>query len=410
MRRCRRDAAGARTPEPGTHVRKILVMIPAGEVYDRDCVRWYRGDAADGDLDRYHNVGDSFVHDSSLKLLDYDVVDVVDIRSFDRDAIDEWNATCDACFLRGSNYLHPAMEWGEAGRIVEHLKMPVVAFGIGAQSPDGIAPVLSPETVRVLEAIAAHSATVGVRGAFTADVLKQLGIRNVRVIGCPTLFRRNDPQLRVETPPLDAIRRVAFTLRREVSREYARDIRRYLMMQRAVLLSLAARYELSVYTQGECEEKALVLANDARRERAWNRLLACGWLGDEHDPIRRLYATSLFYSDTVADHERFVREQDLVLGYRLHGNLMALAHGVPALYFTYDARTSEFAETFALPAFDVFDGGGFSLEALWHADLFEPFNRAYRNGYGVMRSFLDENGLAHRMRGEAKSEEKRNVA
>ena len=44
---------------------------------------------------------------------------------------------------------------------------------------------------------------------------------------------------------------------------------------------------------------------------------------------RSFTASRLFYSDVVADYEDLVRSKDLVLGYRLHGNLMALANGRP---------------------------------------------------------------------------------
>ena len=54
-----------------------------------------------------------------------------------------------------------------------------------------------------------------------------------------------------------------------------------------------------------------------------------------------------------------------MLGYRLHGNLMALANGMPSIYFTYDSRTVEFVETFKIPAFDVFSGKKFELEDYW---------------------------------------------
>ena len=38
-----------------------------------------------------------------------------------------------------------------------------------------------------------------------------------------------------------------------------------------------------------------------------------------------LYRKTLFYSDVVAEYDAIARKQQLVLGYRLHGNLMALA-------------------------------------------------------------------------------------
>lgn len=55
--------------------RKILVMIPAGEVYDHDCVRWYKASDKQRSIEHYHNIGDAFVFDSSLKLLDYDRIE-----------------------------------------------------------------------------------------------------------------------------------------------------------------------------------------------------------------------------------------------------------------------------------------------------------------------------------------------
>ena len=89
--------------------------------------------------------------------------------------------------------------------------------------------------------------------------------------------------------------------------------------------------------------------------------------------------------------------KDLVLGYRLHGNLMALANGVPAVYFTYDSRTLEFAETFGIPCHDVFSETRFQLEDYWDQALFERFNRLYYQRYRDMSAFLDENLIDHKM-------------
>ncbi|HSK51493.1 MAG TPA: polysaccharide pyruvyl transferase family protein [Clostridia bacterium] len=378
-------------------MRKILVMIPAGEMYDHDCVRWYKADDVQRSIDSYHNIGDAFVHDSSLKILDYDAIDVMEITSVDQNAIDRYNAEYAYCFLRGSNYINSSMRWQQTGSIIEKLKIPVIAFGVGAQAPAHGPLELSAETRRILHAIADRCETLGVRGAYTADVLWGIGVRNVRVIGCPTLFRRRDPDLRIELPPLETVRRVAFTLRREVSATYARDIQRYLAVQRETALGLDRRFELSISAQGEVEEKKVVLGTAEQREAAIAALAQAGWLGGEDDPLTRLYRTRLFYSDVVADYDAYVRRHDLVLGYRLHGNLIALANGVPSIYFTYDSRTAEFAETFRIPAFDVFGGGPFELEALWDRALFERFNQAYCRGYREMRTFLDENRVAHRL-------------
>ena len=129
----------------------------------------------------------------------------------------------------------------------------------------------------------------------------------------------------------------------------------------------------------------------ALRENGW----ASEWYLD--DEMERLYRSRMFYSDVVADYEQLVRRLDLVLGYRLHGNLMALANGTPSIYFTYDSRTVEFAETFKIPSFDVFSGQAFRLEEHWDQARFDRFNTAHGQVYAAMRDFLAENRVDNKM-------------
>ena len=106
-------------------------MIPSGEVYDHDCVRWYKAHDIQRSIDRYHNIGDAFVYDSSLKLLDFDALDVLEIREVSQKDIDRCNAEFDYCFLRGSNYVHNEMDWEKAPEVLERIKIPLIAFGVG---------------------------------------------------------------------------------------------------------------------------------------------------------------------------------------------------------------------------------------------------------------------------------------
>ncbi|MBK1658344.1 polysaccharide pyruvyl transferase family protein [Paracraurococcus ruber] len=389
---------------------RVLVISPSGEVYDHDNVRWYNHTDVQGSLHHYHNIGDAFVFDSSLKLLRFTHLEPLKIRNPTDADIDRYNAEFDFAFLRGSNYIHPFMDWEDAPRVLSRLRIPVIAFGIGAQAPKKGKLELSDATKRVLALIAERSASFGVRGAYTADVLWQLGIRDARIIGCPTAFRRNDPELRITLPPLDQVRRAVFTLRREVGGDYAQDVARYLGLQRDCILDLARRFDLQVMAQGEVEEKKILWGTPAQREEGLAALRHEGWLRGPEDPMERLYDGRLFYSDVVADIERFLAARDLVLGYRLHGNLMALSNGVPSVYFTYDSRTVEFAETLGIPSFDVFGGREFRLEEYWEQALFDRFNRAFRQRYRDMRLFLEENGVPHRMRDETAAAPRRLVA
>jgi polysaccharide pyruvyl transferase WcaK-like protein len=211
------------------------------------------------------------------------------------------------------------------------------------------------------------------------------------------MFRKRDPNLRIDLPPIGSVRRVGYTLRREVSQTYSQDMARYLDLQHETILDIASRFDITVMAQGEIEEKKLVIGNEANREEARAALEAQKWFKGADDPMRELYEHRLFYSDVVADYDAIARKQDLVLGFRLHGNLISLANGVPSIYFTYDSRTAEFVETFDIPAFDIYSGKPFVLEEYWDQARFERFNRTYYQRYRDMRQFLDENGVAHRL-------------
>ena len=132
----------------------VLVMIPAGEVYDHDCVRWYNHRNVQRSINHYHNIGDAFVHDSSLKLLNYQRMEVLGIENVVPEEIDRLRDEFDYVFLRGSNYIHSAMNWRRAEEVLQRLRLPVLAFGIGAQAPSKGELVLSDETRRVLRLIA----------------------------------------------------------------------------------------------------------------------------------------------------------------------------------------------------------------------------------------------------------------
>jgi hypothetical protein len=380
-------------------VKRILVISPSGEVYNHDNVRWYNYKDIQRSINHYHNIGDAFVFDSSLKLLNYNKLDALEIAKPDMADIDRINAEYDYVFLRGSNYIHSEMGWEKAIDVLRKLKIPVIAWGIGAQAPVKGKIQLSEETKTVLRLMADSTTSIGVRGAYSAQVLWDLGIKNVRIVGCPTAFRRNNPNLEIKLRPLDKIKKAGITVRREVSQTYARDIEQYLTFHRDMVKQMATRFDVVLMAQGEVEEKKLVFGTPEQKKEALAQLRANRWVKDWYldETMEQLHRERLFYSDVVADYEDLVQQKDLVLGYRLHGNLMALANGTPSIYFTYDSRTVEFAETYQIPNFDVFSGKKFSLEEYWDQSLFDKFNRAYRFMYREMQQFLVENGADTKM-------------
>jgi hypothetical protein len=377
--------------------RRVVCFNPNGRRVRHDEVVAYQ-QTPEEHIQRYANTGDWMVYDSSLKLLSFAELRVTNIMEWTDKEIDELNAEYDYCFLRGSNYVHEGMEWRELARLLGKLKIPAIPFSVGAQAPTRRKIDLPQKSIEVWKAFADHCATIGVRGAFTAEVFNDMGIRNVEIIGCPSLFRHNNPYLRLEPKPWSEIRKVAFNLRREVSPFYATDPRRYHEVQKKLIRYLDERFDLTVTVHGEAAEKAFFYKHPDFLPKYCDELTKSGWFdGSDNGRLMRVYESRLFYNEAPAQYDEMIRGMDLVLGFRVHGNLPAAACNVPAICIDYDTRSAELAEAFDLPTIGFDAAASAPLETLYRPGDFDKFNRNVVHHYRRLRDFLDRNGMAHNM-------------
>jgi hypothetical protein len=83
-------------------------------------------------------------------------------------------------------------KWNELNDLIEQIHIPIVVFGLGANSFAGDDPDLhsrlAPGLIRFLRLLSDHTTELSIRGEFTADVLTKLGITNFRITGCPSYF------------------------------------------------------------------------------------------------------------------------------------------------------------------------------------------------------------------------------
>jgi hypothetical protein len=388
-------------------VRRIFVIYHSGEIYDRDSVRWYTGHTpADRErlLRLYHNIGDSIVYDSTLKLLDYDFVKAIDPNNLTEQDIEWLNSEFSYGVIRGSNYLHAGMDWGKLAELLTRLTVPVVAAGIGTQAPHDTRPQMTASTIEIIQLLADRCQSLGVRGDITAECLWRLGIKNVRIVGCPSMFRQGRPHWQVDSGRLERIKtaplselRVAFTLRREIGPDYAADVPKYIQTQRNLLMVANDRVDLKLFAQGELFEKFFFLKRQDLYEPLFGELIRPGWATDRNDDIFRIYREKLFFSADVPAFIGELNKADIATGFRVHGVLPSLALGIPGVLVDYDSRTRELIETFGIPSVRVDDADLDSiLESARHHD-YGRVARRYAHTWGEMKAFLEENGVAHRM-------------
>ncbi|BDG71557.1 polysaccharide pyruvyl transferase family protein [Roseomonas fluvialis] len=376
---------------------RILVISPAGEIYNHDDVRWYPHFSQRENIDRYFNIGDMVVFDSTLKILSFSEAKSLTISKIDEKEIDHIKSYgYDYCIVRASNFIHNEMNWLNAIDVLKQIHLPVYAVGVGAQAHGRGVYKLEGMNLRFWKLVSERSRVIGVRGAFTADVLAASGIHNVEIVGCPSMFRTRRRELGL-TAPQDP-ERVAFSIRRESDGAYSSDVKKYRAVQRDFMLKCVGAFDTRITIHGEPEEKAFFYGDEAGMDRARALFRQEGWWTPETEArMEACYRDRLFFFLKVADYDAFIRTQDFAIGYRVHGVLPALANGIPGVLVRYDSRSTELAYTHGIPSIELSAAEDIDVLALVRNTDFSQFNKVHTLRYDKFRFVLEQNGMAHRL-------------
>ena len=240
---------------------------------------------------------------------------------------------------------------------------------------------LKPGTRRFLDILSERSKTIGVRGVFTAERLNDLGVKNLRVVGCPSVywpmengwptFKPNimsEPKYATHCTPTGKYR------------DKIGEIFRY-----------AQKYDMNYICQTEIGyiDPQFGQQND----------FAYYLRDTESAKIAREYFRNkcrIFYS--LQEWETFLRGLSFVIGSRFHGNIMTMIAGRPCLTLVFDTRTREMLEHFNLPHIHLDDfNENAPIEYYQEMADFSLFRSAYGQRLVEYVEFLDENNVSHKI-------------
>lgn len=361
-----------------------------------------------------NNVGDWFLTKIVDRILDYDELILVQKNASAADW-DLVNRECDVLVLRGGNYIQNNWFCTHVGlETLERIKIPIVMFGAGLQMPPGQRPSFEPEEQRALKIIHDSCAFSAVRGPSTAEALSQIGIDNVLVTGCPTLFWARRPTLDLKPAGCShtgfTFRKTLYSIKGELSqaqframdllRRQSGDVTVFLQGEEVALQRYLQATLWNAEFQGRMEPVGGHHLLSLRREPLdCDRLLhEVHSLFDRHRGPEMVdwLIENAFFSWDVEEMISGYSSVDLMVGCRLHGNLLALANGIPAYYLTYDERTREVVELLKLPnsPVDMLD-----QEIDFAGQDWRPAQDRYVDCYGEMRHFLEANHLRNRLPG-----------
>jgi hypothetical protein len=302
----------------------------------------------------------------------------------------------DAIFIPASNFVSPSVDLTGQADYFARTKLPIYCFGLGSQMLPGQKRALQPGTERFLRLVSERSGSLGVRGTFTAEILWELGIRNVSVVGCPSL-------LAIRPEALDRLVATRPTLEK-VALGFSNNVRQHALVpdaMRAGENSLFQRMlgENAFYVlQNEAAELSLLAAMErgdtAAAAEAVQRIARLFEVAPGRADVRRFLETRMRVFFSVEDWVGCTRTMTAAIGTRFHGNIAALLAGTPALFLVHDMRTLELCDLLRAPSLllDRPYGAEEIVERLISAD-YGAFATQFRRLMMEWRLFLARNGL-----------------
>lgn len=229
---------------------------------------------------------------------------------------------------------------------------------------------------------------LGVRGEIAAEWLGHHGVKNVRVIGCPSLFYYMDRGFTVREK--DKLSRININFSQSNW-----DYNQYAYYFGATSMQVI-HWALALYRAGGVRIDC-ALQDSFTRETNLAYYTAGFSPGKVVEFIGFLKEIGRFFF-SAEDWIGALKEDDFSIGIRLQGNIAAILAGTPALIISADKRTEETARTHHIPHMKAEDFDA-SKPVEYYKDLcdYTDFNKHYAGLYDNYVDYCRKNGVALRI-------------
>ncbi len=294
------------------------------------------------------------------------------------------NANFDCVLLPLANCFHkswiPYLE--KRASYVRQLKIPVyvIACGIQAESYDVLDALIEDVKEPATEFIKAVYNTGGefaLRGYFTKEFFDRLGFKDAVVTGCPSIFQLGR-DLKITNTKVDEENFKAAingTFKLPVK---DKDIAKADFICQDVYGKVL--YDPDYFQQNKFDLR---------------RILKYVKRGD-YDFVRAVAENKIkLFADTQQWLSYYVHNDiNFAFGRRIHGSIMPILAGVPALCYTMDARTREMVEFFDIPGLLPCENETKKSMYEWYCETdYTKFNNGFAEKYDNFEKFLINCGL-----------------
>lgn len=254
-------------------------------------------------------------------------------------------------FIRVKEQEFPGINIPLLTSFLKRIKKQVYVIGIGANALHGAEKEfienLSQEMKFFLHTLSAGTNLIGVRGAFTEEMLYNAGIKNVAAIGCPTFYENGEYQSIQKSSDVLYDNDIVFTS--------------YYGMQKHI-------GNAPVILQGCPEERQI------------------------EEALKNRYSQFKIFS-SIPEWKKFLSNYKFAVGMRVHGGIAALNSGVPAVILNRDKRAQEMIDFLKMPRVAYTEDLNFS--SIYNPISFNEYNKNYRTIFDKYIGFLKKNGLEY---------------
>ncbi|MCD8158005.1 MAG: glycosyltransferase [Clostridiales bacterium] len=273
-------------------------------------------------------------------------------------------------------------------RAFEGTDCPITMVGLGSQAyypnntPRKLVAAISEEKRDFFRMAADRCVSLGVRGEFTADCLEIMGIKNYRIIGCPTIYNYFGSEFK--KLPKATGEKLIFTVTGKRPEE-------------SKLLEFGIRNNATWLMQMMTELPQLLLEDSEVDEKTFKNSFP--ELSIDQAALKEFMKTNGKIFFNMEEWNSFMQNEGFTFsfGSRFHGNMSALRNGIPALWITHDNRTTELISLLKLPHITIEEFTDIqSVNELIGCCDYSEFYRAYPSLVREYAAFLRENNLENR--------------
>lgn len=247
-------------------------------------------------------------------------------------------------------------------QFIIQIKKPILVAGLGANSFHGFDSdfhkKLDAELIDFLRFLSEHCVSIGLRGYFTQEVLHNLGIDNTCVIGCPSYYETGSDRVLIKPTYSDVLR-------------------------------VGTSIGVGVFGIGP------VYLQDKQEEEIIKALCFDGNLPRNFDQLKLLSNNSYRFFASISQWKENIRNEiDFYVGARVHGSIVAINSGVPAVVMNSDSRSREMCEYMNIPYHpELF--GCTDIKKILDECNYEQMNFKYNEKLDLFINFLADNGVTY---------------